>query len=146
MRIFLKQNKQVRIEKTLNQPSAEHITNLVRDTSLMVDPVIDEKVQKFLTALFKKDGDISNGISSATEMFYSAEGKICPLKILKQHQCGEEASSNDLYFVSASSNSLPKIKFPAKFSTPVNEKHYSNTEKLSNIYRKLLYHTFMMRE
>ena len=56
----------MRIEKTLNQPSAEHIANLIRDRPLMVDPVIDEKVQKFLTALFKKDGDISNGISSTT--------------------------------------------------------------------------------
>ena len=66
---FWDKNEQVRIEKTLNQPPAEHNANLIRDKPLMVDPVIDEKVQKFLAALFKKDGDISNGISSATASF-----------------------------------------------------------------------------
>ena len=44
----------MRIEKTLNQPPAERITNLTWGRPLMVGPVIDEKVQKFLMALFKK--------------------------------------------------------------------------------------------
>ena len=63
VRSFLKKyNEQVRIEKTLNQPPAESITNLW----LMVGPIIDEKVRKFLMALFKKDGHISYGIASTT--------------------------------------------------------------------------------
>ena len=44
----------MRIEKTLNQPPAEHINNLTWGRPLMVGPVIDEKVRKFLMALFKK--------------------------------------------------------------------------------------------
>ena len=102
--------------------------------------------EKASTTLFKKMHILVTELHQQPQMFYSAEGKICPLKILKQHQCGEEASSKGLYFVSTSSNSLPKIIFPAKFSIRVHEKHYSNTEKLSNIYRKLLYHTFMRTE
>ena len=59
VRSFLKKyNEQVRIEKTLNQPPAERITNLTRGRPLMVGPVIDEKVRKFLVALFRKGGDI----------------------------------------------------------------------------------------
>ena len=45
VRSFLKKyNEQVRIEKTLNQPPAECITNLTRSRPLMVGPVTDEKV------------------------------------------------------------------------------------------------------
>ena len=102
--------------------------------------------EKASTTLFKKMHILVTELHQQPQMFYSAEGKICPLIILKQHQCGEEASSKGLYFVSTFSNSLPKAIFPAKFSTRVHEKHYSNTEKLSNIYRKLLYHAFMRRE
>ena len=56
---FKKYNEQVRIEKALNQPSAELITNLSRGRPLIVGPVIDEKVHEFLMALFKKGGHIS---------------------------------------------------------------------------------------
>ena len=57
MRSFLKKyNEQVRIQKTLNQSPVERIT---RGRPLMVDPVTDEKVRKFLMTLFKKDGRIS---------------------------------------------------------------------------------------
>ena len=60
MRSFLKKyNEQVRIEKTLNQPPAERITNLIWGRPLMVGSVVDEKVRKFLMALFKKGGHIS---------------------------------------------------------------------------------------
>ena len=45
--------EQVRIEKTLNQPPAECITNLTRGRPLMVDLVIDGKVRKFLMTLKK---------------------------------------------------------------------------------------------
>ena len=66
MRSFLKKcNEQVTKEETLNHLPAERITNLTRGKPLMVGPVIDKKVRKFLMALFK--------------MFYSAEVKICPL-------------------------------------------------------------------
>ena len=44
----------MRIEKTLNQQPAERITNLTWGRPLMVRPVIDEKVPKFLMALFQK--------------------------------------------------------------------------------------------
>ena len=33
-----------------------------------------------------------------TQMFYSAEVKICPLETLKQQQCGDVVSSKDLDF------------------------------------------------
>ena len=42
--------------------------------------------------------------------------------------------------------SLPKITFPANFSTSVNEKHYNNAEEIIKTYRRLLYHTSMARE
>ena len=65
MRSFLKKyNEQVRVEKILNQSPAERITT--RGRPLMVGPVIDEKVQKFLMALFKKGGHIRYGIASTT--------------------------------------------------------------------------------
>ena len=84
MRSFLKKyNEQVRIEKTLNQPPVERITNLTRGRPLMVGPVIDEKVQKFLMALFKKVDILVTELHQQPQMFYSAEVKICPLKTLK---------------------------------------------------------------
>ena len=73
--LLKKHNEQVRMKKTLNQPPAECITKLTVGAPLMVGPVIDEKVWKLL---------------------YSAEVKICPLKTLKQHQCGDVVSSKDL--------------------------------------------------
>ena len=39
-----KHSEQVRIEKTLNQPPAERITNLSRGRPIMVGPLIDEKI------------------------------------------------------------------------------------------------------
>ena len=99
MRSFLKKyNEQVRIEKTLNQPPVERITNLTRGRPLMVGPVIDEKVQKFLMPLFKKVDILVTELHQQPQMFYSAEVKICPLKTLKQDQCGDVVSSKDLDF------------------------------------------------
>ena len=67
VRSFLKKFKeQVRIEKTLNQPPAERITNLTRGRPIVVGPAIDEKVRKFLMAFFKRGGHISYGIPSTT--------------------------------------------------------------------------------
>ena len=43
------------------------------------------------------------------------EGKILPFQII---------------YGAKTDQSLPKITFPAKFSTSVNEKHYSNTEEV----------------
>ena len=57
-----KYNEQVRIEKA----PAQCIFNLIRSRTLAVGPVIDEKVPKFLMALFKKGGHISYGIASTT--------------------------------------------------------------------------------
>ena len=57
-----KYNEQVRVEKT----PAQCIFNLIRSRTLAVGPVIDEKVPKFLMALFKKGGHISYGIASTT--------------------------------------------------------------------------------
>ena len=46
VRSFLKKyDEQARIEKTLNQPPADRITNLTRGRPLMVGPVIDEKYE-----------------------------------------------------------------------------------------------------
>ena len=81
-----KYNEQVRIEKTtLNQPPTERITNLTRGRPLMVGPVVDEKMRKFLMTLFKNSGHISYRITSTATNVCSAEVKICPLKTLKQH-------------------------------------------------------------
>ena len=41
---------------------------------------------------------------------------------------------------------LPFQIISGKFSTSVNEKHYTTQRKLSNIYRKFLYHTSMRRK
>ena len=84
---FLKKyNEQVRLEKNLNQPPAECTTNLNRGRPLMVGPVIDEKVQwHYLKALDK----LVTELHRQPQMFHSAEVKICLLKILKQHQCGD---------------------------------------------------------
>ena len=54
------------IEKTLNQPPAERITNLTGGRALMVSPIIDEKLQKFLIALFKKGSHVTYGIAATT--------------------------------------------------------------------------------
>ena len=56
----------MRIEKTLNQSPAECITNLTLGRPLIVGPIIDEKVRKFLMTLFKKGGHVSYGIASKT--------------------------------------------------------------------------------
>ena len=84
VRSFLKKyNEQVRIEKTLNQPPAECITNLTRGRPLIVGLVIDEKVRKFLTALFKKGGHISYGIASTTANVLLSRSKDLSLKNIK---------------------------------------------------------------
>ena len=56
----------MRIEKTLNQAPVERITNITRGRPLIIGPAIDEKVQKFFMALFKKRGHISDRIASTT--------------------------------------------------------------------------------
>ena len=76
-------NEQVRIEKTLNQPSAELITNLTRGRSLMVGPVIDEKVRKFLVALFRKGRDISYRIASTTANVLLSRNEDLSIKNIK---------------------------------------------------------------
>ena len=60
--------------ESLHQSPAERITNLTRGRPLIVGPVIDEKVQKFLMTLFRKGAQISYRIASTTTIFYSAEG------------------------------------------------------------------------
>ena len=229
VRSFLKKyNEQVRIEKTLNQLPAERITNLTRGRSLMVGPAIDEKVRKFLIALFKKGGHISYGITSTTANVLLSRSEDLSLKnikttpmwrrsilqrlgfrrriattgkvevpegarkeaglqhhfrivnIIEKHNIAKSlvlnsdqtpskyvtvglttmapknstrvglAGSTDkrsitltltvtldrkifpfqIIYGGKTHQSLPKITFPAKFSTSVNEKHYSNTEEV----------------
>ena len=88
----------MRIEKTLIEPPPERITNLTRGKPLMVGPVIDEKVRQFLIALFRKVDILVTELHQQPRMFYSAEVKICPLKTLRQHQCGGVVFFNDLDF------------------------------------------------
>ena len=84
VRSFLKKySEQLRIEKTLNQPSAEHITNLTRSRPLMVGPVIDEKVRKSLIALLKKGVHISYGITSTTANVLLGKSEDLSLKNIK---------------------------------------------------------------
>ena len=83
-RSFLKRyNVHVRIEKTLNQPPAERMTDLTGGRPLMVGPVIDEKVRRFLMALFKKDGHISYGIGSTTANVLLSRSEDLSLKNIK---------------------------------------------------------------
>ena len=84
MRSFSKKyNEQVKIEKTLNQPPAEYITSLTRGRPLIVGPVIDEKVRKFLMPLFKKGGHISYGIASTTANILLSRSEDLSLKNIK---------------------------------------------------------------
>ena len=84
MRSSLKKyNEQVRMQKTLNQPPAESLT---RGRPLIVDPVIHEKVQKFLMALLKKDGHISYGIASTIANVLLSRSEDLPLKNIKATQ------------------------------------------------------------
>ena len=49
---------------------ANHLTgNLMRERPLMVGPIIDEKVRKFMASLYKKGGHVSRSIAAATVMF-----------------------------------------------------------------------------
>ena len=234
----------MRIEKTLNQPPPERITNLTRGKPLMVGPVIDEKVRKFLIALFKKGRHISYGIASTTANVSLSRNEDLSLKniktttmwgrsilqrlgfrrrvatngivevpegarkeaglqhhfrivnIIEKHKIPKSlvlnsdqtlskyvtvccttmapktstrfglAGSTDKHSITLTltvtldgkilpfqiiqggktDRSLPKIAFPVQFSTSVGEKHYSKTEEVSYISRKLLYHTSMRRE
>ena len=76
-------NELVRIEKTLNQPPDERITNLTRGRPLMVVSIIDEKVRKFLMALFKKGGHISYRLASTTANVLFSINKDLTLKNIK---------------------------------------------------------------
>ena len=49
----------------------------------MVGPVIDEKVRKFLMALFKKGGHISYGIASTTTNVLLSRSENLSLKNIK---------------------------------------------------------------
>ena len=73
----------MRIEKTLNQPPDERITNLTRGRPLMVGSIIDEKVRKFLMALFKKGGHISYRLASTTANVLFSINKDLTLKNIK---------------------------------------------------------------
>ena len=73
----------MRIEKTLNQLPAERITNFTRGRPLMVGPVIDEKVRKFLMTLFKKGRHISYGIASTAANVLLSRSKDLSLKTIK---------------------------------------------------------------
>ena len=70
----------MRIDKTLNRPTAERITNLTRGRPLMVGPAIDEKVRKFLMALFK---NVSYGIASTTANVLLSRSEDLSLKNIK---------------------------------------------------------------
>ena len=64
----------------------------------MVDPVIDEKVWKFLMALFKKDGHISYGIASTTANVLLSRRKDLSLKNIETTPMWDVVSSKDLDF------------------------------------------------
>ena len=49
----------------------------------MVGPVVDEKVRKFLMALFKKGGHISCGTASTTAIVLLSRSEDLPLKNIK---------------------------------------------------------------
>ena len=76
-------NEQARIAKNLNRPPTECITSLTGSRTLMVGPVINAKVPKFLITLFKKVHILVMELHKQPQMFYSTEVKICPLKSLK---------------------------------------------------------------
>ena len=82
-RFLKKYNNQVRIEKTLNQLTAKRITNITRGRPLIVVPTIDEKVRKFLMALFRKGGHISYGTASTNANVLLSRSEDLSLKNIK---------------------------------------------------------------
>ena len=120
----------------------------------MVGPVINEKVRKFLMKLFKKCGHIScgNDLLSRSEdlslknirtrLMYSngtknsirvglagSTNKRCITFTLTVTLDGKILLFQIIYG-GKTDQSLSNITFPAKFSTSVNKKHYSNTEEV----------------
>ena len=73
----------MRIENNLDQPPAEHVTDLTRGRHLMLGPVVDEKVRKFLMALFKTGGHISYGNASTTANVLLSRSEVFSLKTIK---------------------------------------------------------------
>ena len=73
----------MRIQKNINQPPAESISNLTQGRPLVAGPVIDEKVQKFLMALFKKDRHMSYKSASTAANVLLSKSEDLSLKNIK---------------------------------------------------------------
>ena len=69
MRIFVKKHDEnVKVEKACGRSPDRKLKILMRGRPLMVGPIIDEKVRKFMVSLYKKGGHVSCSVAAKTAM------------------------------------------------------------------------------
>ena len=76
-------------------------------------------------------GGSTDKCSITLTLAVTLDGKILPFQIIYRDKTDQ---------------SVPKITFPAKFSTSVNEKHCNNTEEVIKHLQGMLYHMSMSRQ
>ena len=70
MRAFVKKyDENVKVAKACGQSPDRKLKTLMRGRRLMVAPIIDEKVRKFMVSLYKKGGHVRRTIAVTIAMF-----------------------------------------------------------------------------
>ena len=70
LRTFVKKyGENVKVGKACGRSPDRKLKTLMRGRPLMVGPIIDEKVRKFMVSLYKKGGHVSRSIAATTAMF-----------------------------------------------------------------------------
>ena len=71
-----KYDKNVKVAKACGRSPDRKLKTLICGRPLMVGPVINEKVGKFMVSLYKKGGHVSRSIAATTAMVLLIEWKI----------------------------------------------------------------------
>ena len=67
MRTFVKKyDENVKVAKACGRSPDWKLKTLMRERSLMVGPIIDEKLTKFMVSLYKKGGHVRRSIAATT--------------------------------------------------------------------------------
>ena len=67
MRTFVKKyDENVKVTKACGGSPDWKLKTLMRERSLMVGPIIDEKLRKFMVSLYKKEGHVRRSIAATT--------------------------------------------------------------------------------
>ena len=88
MRTFVKKyDENVKVAKACGRSPDRKLKTLMRGRPLMVGPIIDEKVTKFMVSLYKKGDHVSRSIATTTTMVLLSrtDGESVEMSLLRLH-------------------------------------------------------------